>query len=404
MFDKLYTYEKLRLKDFSTTYMRALYNKFFGDDRMIAIVGARGVGKSTLMLQYLKHLKENHADNASIYFSMDYPFLASMNLLEFCEKFVASGGEFLLIDEIHKYKEFALHLKAIYDLFPTLKIVVTGSCAISILNAKADLSRRMSIFKMHGLSFREYLEIKHGVALPMMELGSLVANHIEIAEKITNESRPNIYKEFKTYLSSGYYPFCFDKKENYALTLLSTINLTLENDLVALGLIEYKYSYKLKKLLEVICESEPFEVNISKIATTAEISRASLYEYLGFLHDGQMITLIEQSSKGVKKIAKPAKIYLHNTNLLGVYCNSAKTGTLRETFFVNQLSYAHKIELAEQGDFLVAGNDKTYYFEIGGESKGFEQIRDIPNSYLAIDVERSNHPNKIPLWCFGFLY
>jgi uncharacterized protein len=188
------------------------------------------------------------------------------------------------------------------------------------------------------------------------------------------------------------------------LTLLNTINLTLENDLVALGLIEYKYSYKLKKLLEVICESEPYEVNLSKIASAAEISRASLYEYLSFLHDGQMIVLIEPKSSGVKKIAKPSKIYLHNTNLLGVYCSGSKVGTLRETFFVNQLSYGYKIELASQGDFVVNTNGTSYLFEVGGESKGFEQIKDIPNSFVVMDTLESTHQNKIPLWMFGFLY
>jgi len=207
--------------------------------------------------------------------------------------------------------------------------------------------------------------------------------------------------DFNAYIKTGYYPFYFDKKTSYYASLLNTINLTIDLDLTSLGLIEQKYTYKLKKLLEVVCESKPFEVNYTKIAAVAEISRAKLYDYVEFLNDGQMLLLVNEYVKGIKKINKPAKIYLNNTNLLFAYCKNSEIGTVRETFFANQLSVKNRLNIAKNGDFLV---DEKYTLEIGGKEKGFSQIKDMPNSFVVFDDVEIGYSNKIPLWLCGFLY
>ena len=216
-----------------------------------------------------------------------------------------------------------------------------------------------------------------------------------------NGSTFDMHKEFQTYLKTGYYPFYFDKKSSYYQNLLNTINLTIDLDLTSLGLIEQKYTYKLKKLLEVVCESKPFEVNYSKIATMAEISRVKLYDYISYLNDGQMLLLVDEKISGLKKVQKPAKIYLNNTNLLYAYCESSEIGTVRETFFANQLSSSYPLNISKEGDFVIDGK---YTVEVGGKDKGFEQIKDIKESYVVADNLTVGTGKKIPLWIFGFLY
>ncbi|WP_005218965.1 MULTISPECIES: AAA family ATPase [Helicobacter] len=332
--------------------------------------------------------------NKALYISLDYPFLSSFNLSEFAFCFAESGGEYLLLDEIHKYSDFASHLKAIFDL-SDLKVLFTGSCAISILNAKSDLSRRVSLYSLDGLSFREFLTLKHNMEYERFSLENILQYHTEITQSLSIN-----LKDFKEYLQIGYYPFYFAKKSLYMESLLNTINLSIEIDLTTLGLIEQKYTYKLKKLLEVIAMSEPFTINYTKIATLAEISRTKLYDYLSYLRDARLINILDLHTQGLSKISKPNKIYLNNTNLAYVY-KDTKIGNLRETFFVNQVSNAYKIEVSTQGDFIV---DNRYIFEIGGKNKSFTQIKDLANSYLILDDIAKGDGNKIPLWLFGFLY
>jgi predicted AAA+ superfamily ATPase len=402
-------YQERLLKNFNTTYKRYLFEKINLDDKMIAIYGARGVGKTTILLQYLKEL-QNKNKNA-LYISLDYPFLSGVDLIDIVEEFVNKGGEYLLLDEVHRYNDFSSYLKTIYDIFD-IKVVVTGSSAISLLNAKSDLSRRITLYNLAGFSFREFLELKYSKNLQTYSLEEILKNHIDIAKAISTKT---ILDDFKEYLEVGYYPFYFDKRFSYYQNLLNTINLTIDIDLTTLGLIEQKYTYKLKKLLEVVCQSKPFEVNYTKIAKLAEISRVKLYDYISFLNDAQMLLLIEENAKGLKKINKPAKIYLNNTNLLYAYCQNQETGTIRETFFVNQISTKHKLHTSKQGDFLV---DETYTFEVGGANKSFKrpskattpqgkargQIKDVKNSFVVADDIEVGLKAKIPLWLFGFLY
>jgi len=397
MLDKIKKYQNRLQKSFTVTYKRYLYDTIDFDDKMIAIFGARGVGKTTLLFQYLKQLQEN-GDNA-LYISLDYPFLSGIDLIELIEAFVESGGEYLLLDEVHRYEEFASHLKTVYDLFD-IKVIFTGSSATSILNAKSDLSRRVTLYNLNGFSFREYLEVKHSLSLESYRLEEVLQDHIKMA-KVIEMNGFDIIKEFHRYLQTGYYPFYFDKKSSYYQNLLNTINLTIDLDLTSLGLVEQKYTYKLKKLLEVICESKPFEVNYSKIATMAEISRVKLYDYITYLNDGQMLLLVDENISGLKKVQKPAKIYLNNTNLLYAYCENSEIGTVRETFFANQVASCYPLHVSKRGDFVLS---KKYTVEVGGKEKGFEQIKDIPDSYVVADDIVVGTNSKIPLWLFGFLY
>jgi hypothetical protein len=397
MLEKIRKYQDRLKKSFKIKYKRYIFTQIDFNDKMIALFGARGIGKTTTLFQYLQELEL--ANKKALYISLDYPFLSGVDLIELVEKFVDEGGEYLLLDEVHRYEDFSSYIKTMYDLFD-VKVIFTSSSATSILNAKSDLSRRVTLYNLNGFSFREYLEFKHSITLESFKIEKLFANHIEITNQL---SRLNIdiLKEFKEYIEVGYYPFYFDKSTSYYQNLLNTINLTIDLDLTSLGLIEQKYTYKLKKLLEVVCESKPFEVNFTKIATLAEISRVKLYDYISYLHDGQMLLLIQEDISGVKKVQKPAKIYLNNTNLLFAYCQNSEIGTVRETFFANQVSTKHILHVSKEGDFMI---DKKYIVEIGGKDKSFKQIKDMPNSFVVADDISVGFGNKIPLWLFGFLY
>ncbi len=394
MLKNIKRYQDRFLKSFDITYRRYLFKEIDFDDKMIAIFGARGVGKTTMLFQYLLDLQKENKE--ALYISLDYPFLSGMDLIEIVEAFVDSGGEYLLLDEVHRYKDFSSYLKTMYDLFD-IKVIFTSSSATSILNAKSDLSRRVTLYNLYGFSFREYLEVNFSMVLESYTLESLLERHTEIAKTI----HIDILKEFQIYVKTGYYPFYTQKQSSYLQNLLNTINLTIDLDLTSLGLIEQKYTYKLKKLLEVICESKPFEVNYTKIAALAEISRVKLYDYISYLSDGQMLLLVDEASKGLKKINKPTKIYFNNTNLLHAYCENSEIGTRRETFFANQLSQQYRLHIPKKGDFLV---EEKYLFEIGGKNKSFKQIADISNSFVVADDIEVGSENKIPLWLFGFLY
>ena len=346
-----------------------------------------------MLFQKLIELKAQN--KKALYISLDYPFLGSASLSELAFEFVDSGGEYLLLDEVHKYEDFAAHLKTIYDMSP-LNVIFTGSSAVSILNAKSDLSRRVSVFSLEGLSFREFLELENGMTIDKFSLETILKDH----QAIANDLKIKL-SQFKKYLKFGYYPFYFNKQSSYYESLLNTINLSIDVDLTSLGLVEQKYTYKLKKLLEVVCQSEPFEVNYTKIAALAEISRAKLYDYIAYLNDARLVNMIDEQSRGLSKLVKPAKIYMNNTNLIYAYGDDCKAGTIRETFFANQLRVKHRLNIPKQGDFIV---DDKFIFEVGGKNKGFEQIKDISSSYIAADEIEVGSGNKIPLWLFGLLY
>ena len=393
MLNLIEQYQERFLKNFNTTYKRYLYSEINFSEKLIGIVGARGTGKTTMLFQKLIELKARN--KKALYISLDYPFLGSASLSELAFEFVDNGGEYLLLDEVHKYEDFAAHLKTIYDMSP-LNVIFTGSSAVSILNAKSDLSRRVSVFSLEGLSFREFLELENGMTIDKFSLEAILKDHQAIANDLKIKQN-----QFKKYLKFGYYPFYFNKQNSYYESLLNTINLSIYVDLTSLGLVEQKYTYKLKKLLEVVCQSEPFEVNYTKIAALAEISRAKLYDYIAYLNDASLVNMIDEQSRGLSKLVKPAKIYMNNTNLIYAYGDDCKAGTIRETFFANQLRVKYRLNIPKQGDFIV---DDKFIFEVGGKNKSFEQIKDMPNSFIAADDIEVGVGNKIPLWLFGFLY
>jgi len=278
-------------------------------------------------------------------------------------------------------------------------VIFSGSCATSILNSQADLSRRVVIRRLYGLSYREFLEITTKQTFDVFTLNDILKNSGDIVDNLMQNFTPLEY--FDEYLKIGYYPYFLNDKENFLELLYNTINLTIEVDLVNLGLINANYINRLKKLLTIICESEPFSINISKIATLSQLSRNSIYTYLHHLDKAELLTVIENNKKGLSKLSKPDKIYLNNTNLLNAMCSESKIGTIRETFFANQVGNLHTLTTSTKGDFII---DDKITIEVGGKNKNFNQIKDIKNSYLAIDDSFCIHPNKIPLWLFGFLY
>lgn len=399
MLTNLIKLEKRILKGLKITYKRYFFNTVDFSSQMIAVVGSRGVGKTTFLLQYLKELKVKYPEHKSLYFSYDYPTNVDIKLYELAEEFAKVGGEFLLLDEIHKYKNFALDLKAIYDFFPEMKVVFTGSCATSIYNSQADLSRRAVLYHMNGLSYREFLELTLDKKLPAFSLEEICADSVSIVDTLSNEFVPLEY--FSEYLKYGYYPFYFSDKDNYLKQLTAVVNLTIDVDLVMLGYIKPNFANKLKKLLKVICYSKPFELNITKVSANIEVSRNTLYAYLEHLTKGDLLTVVADNKKGLTALSKPEKLYLNNTNLSYALCDEPEIGTIREGFFANQMNESHTITTSKQGDFIVDGK---YVFEIGGEKKGFKQIKDLEYSFVVQDTDTTEDKNKIPLWLFGFLY
>ncbi len=399
MFENLRLIEKKLLKSLDFKYKRYFFKRVDFSSRLIGIVGSRGVGKTTFLLQHLKDLKESSISYKSLYFSFDHPANVDIKLFELADEFEKRGGVYLLVDECHRYKNFALDLKAIYDFLPKLKVIFTGSSAIQLYNSQADLSRRALFYHMNGLSYREFLELKLNISLPNFKIKEILENHIEIADKVTLDLKPLEY--FEEYLKYGYYPFYFSDPKNYLKLLLAVINQTIDIDLVMLGFIKPQFANKLKKLLKVICYSKPFELNITKVASQIEINRNTLYSYLEKLTKSDLILSVSNNKKGLTSLSKPEKLYLNNTNLFYSLCENSSTGTIREAFFANQLQESHSITTANKGDFII---DDKYIIEIGGKGKGFSQIKDIKNSYLAIDTDFTENPHKIPLWLFGFLY
>ncbi len=384
------------LNNQKSEYKRYIWKEINHNNRLIGIIGARGVGKTTYILQYLKGL--DMPLHKKLYISADNIEVSQYSLLSIAKEFSSLGGEVLAIDEIHKYKDFEKELKQIYDML-SLKVIFSGSSAIELEHAKADLSRRAMIYRVNGLSFREFLEIKLGLTLESCSLEDVLDNHLEIAYQLKQKINPLEY--WQEYLQYGFYPFYFEEESSYSLKLKETINTVIETDIPSIFTIKYHNIINLKKLTTLICQSEPFKINISELSAKLSTDRDTLYLYLNYLHRGKIFNILRSKSKGDNIFLKPDKIYLNNTNLNYAYCKETKIGTIRETFFANQLQIFHDVSIPSKGDFLI---DDKYLFEIGGKNKKFSQIKDIPNSFVVADNIENGFGNKIPLWLFGFLY
>ena len=380
-------------------HQRSLMKEINWNARLIGIRGARGVGKTTMMLQ---HIKDTYGLNptAALYASLDHLYFSRHSLLELAEEFYNQGGQCLYLDEVHKYEGWSREIKNIYDGFPDLKVVFTGSSLLNILNAEADLSRRCVSYDMQGLSFREYLLFKEGLSFPAFALEDILTHPLEAAKTVLAECRP--LQHFPKYLQEGYYPFFLQQDIDYLTQVQKVVSLILEIELPQLRQVEVGNVRKLRSLLAVLSSGVPFAVDISKMAQMAELNRNTILSYLSHLHRAKLINLLYSDKMNLKRMQKPDKIYLENTNLLqALSLSQVEVGTQRETFLVNQLAYKHQVEYGKQADFLI---DRKYTIEVGGQSKDGKQIAETPNAFIAADGIEYAFGNKLPLWLFGFLY
>jgi predicted AAA+ superfamily ATPase len=397
MIEKLFKkYQYINKKISTISYKRYFFNIVDFNEKLIGIVGARGVGKTTFLLQYLEGLEL--ADDKKLYFSVDSIMGVDEKLFDIAEEFSNLGGKVLVIDEIHKYKNFEIELKEIYD-FLDIQVIFSGSSAIILEHKKADLSRRAVLYRVKGLSFREFLELKLGKTFKSYTLSEILDNHIVLSKEISKSIKPLEY--FREYLKFGYYPFYFETPNTYYLKLEETVNVVIESDLPMIYNIEPSNIMKLKQLVAYICNSKPYELNLTNLSIKIGINRKTLYLYIHYLTLGDIFMKVLPKAKGDTIFSKPSKLYLNNTNLNYAYCDNQDIGTLRESFFVNQIDKNHKIEYSKIGDFLL---DNRYIVEIGGKNKSFKQIKDVENSFVVADDIEIGFGAKIPLWLFGFLY
>ena len=388
-------YEKYALVQ--TDQVRDFMHTIDWDNRFIGIKGSRGVGKTTLLLQYIRlHFEPN---NTVLYVSLDHFYFLENTLYDLVSDFYKKGGLFIAIDEVHKYPNWAIEIKNIYDDMPQLRLVFTGSSLLHIQQAKADLSRRVVVYTMPGLSFREFIQFEAQIKLDSYTLKEICENPVAISMAVVQKVKPLQY--FDPYLDYGYYPFYLENKKSFHQKLSEVILTVLEVDIPQYASIPVANSVLLKKLLSVISNSVPFKPNMNAISERSGISLNTMKNYLKLLHDAQILNLLYVEDKGINSLGKPEKIFLHNTSLLNNLGIDANTGNSRETFFFNQVQYQHPVFASSTVDFKVAG---SYEFEIGGVNKKKRQIKGISNAFVVKDNIEIGADSTIPLWLFGFLY
>lgn len=387
-----------KLSAVSLSFVRSTMNQINWNARLIGIKGARGIGKTTLLLQYIKINFE--LDPSVLYVSLDDIWFSENNISDLADRFVKQGGKILFLDEVHKYPGWSREIKNIYDDYPELKIVFTGSSLLEIINATADLSRRAIIYKMQGLSFREYLNLECNLNLNIIELNEVLDDHLRLSKEIVSVVKP--LKHFQDYLTNGYYPYYREIRELYHMRLAEVINMVLEIELPLLRGVDPLHINRLKQMLFIITESAPCIPNISKLSERTGINRNTFIIYLNYLYEADILKNLYRDARGITRLQKPEKIYLENSNIaFAIRSVQPDKGSMRETFFANQLSFGHTITFPDQGDFLV--ND-SLLFEVGGRNKDTGQIRNHAGSYIASDDIEFGHKNTIPLWLFGFIY
>ena len=387
--------QELLFSKLELTYIRDKYFTILNsDERLIGLIGARGVGKTTVLLQYLKSLKQK-----SLYLTGDDIEFSNTNIYTLVDEFYALGGRVIAVDEVHQYKNWAREIKNIYDSFPDLIIRISGSSMLNILYEKYDLSRRIILEKMETLSFREYFEIENNINLPRYTLDEILENSSHISKELVFKYQ-NLYSSFKSYLQYGAYPFYLEGEENFHQKLFNALDKIIYEDIPSLNKIDYAHISIFQKLIFLIVSSKkPFLVNMASLSRDFGITEPTLYTYMEILDKTGIFKPMRKFSKKISK--KPQKLLFSNTNILYSFSKKfeieVEIGTVRETFFVNCFD---NIFYSDIGDFKV--NDKI--FEVGGKNKTFNQIKDIENSYLAIDIDFTTNNKKIPLWLFGFLY
>ena len=373
---------------------RYLYGEIDWEQRLIIVLGYRGAGKTTILLQHL-----STAQRKGVYVSLDDFYFETHRLMETVEALYQLGYRLFLLDEVHRYLWWSKDLKQLYDDYDDIQVVATGSSILDISKGNADLSRRAAVYHLKGLSFREYLNFLKNTDLPSFTLNEILTNHHVIGPDLLDSF--DYQTDFQDYLKFGYFPYFLEAKNSYFQKLQETIHLVIDSEIAPYEDLKHATTRTLKKLLFVLSETVPFTPNINKLSEKLETPRNTVLKLLDILDHAQILQLLKATTKGVSYLQKPEKIYLQNTNFIYLFSPTmANKGNVRETFFFNQLSTVHSVTAPKYGDFMV---DDSFVFEVGGASKGNEQIRGLPNAYLALDIEGGNN-NRIPLWMFGMLY
>lgn len=388
--ENLFEYSNQLITQVDLTFTRYAYNEINWENRLVGLIGPRGIGKTTLVLQYIK---KNLPLQQTLYVTAEDFYFAKTRLTELAKDFVKSGGKYLFIDEIHKYPDWSKELKLIYDYHNDLKVVFTGSSVLDIKKGSSDLSRRALVYTMQGLSFREYLTLFHQIQVPTYTLDEILNHQVNI---------PQIQHPlplFKNYLIKGYYPF--SKESDFGLKLKQIINQTLEVDIPTYAKMNISTGRKLKQLLAIVSQSVPFKPNMSKIAEMLTVSRNNMADYLLYMEEAGMIAQLRSKTEGVRALGKVDKVYLDNTNLIyNLSEENQNIGNIRETFFLNQLKVNHQVFNSTLGDFKI----DTMDFEVGGKNKGLKQIKNAKHGFLVKDDIETSYLNTIPLWHFGLMY
>lgn len=397
---ELYTNSYRLVSQVSTKRKRYLYHQLPWDVRMLCIRGARGVGKTTLLLQRMAEAFPA-GSNQALYVSLDELWFNENRLIDLADYHYTHGGTHLFLDEVHRYPQesWAQEIKNIYDRYPGFHVVFTGSSILKIDQSQADLSRRCLFFTMQGLSFREYLEFNDIAQLDPIALNLILTNHVALAIEITRQV--HVLQYFGDYLRHGYYPFYHELAEGYEMALRQIIVNVIEQDIPQAESIEQNTINRMKRLIALIARVTPFTVNVSRIANTLECDRQTVHKLLRTMQRASLINLLFKGKNNMQQLVKPEKVYLENTNLIYGLSSDISIGNVRETFFSNQLFNDHELAFSGSGDFLV---DNIHTVEVGGHRKSFDQIKDMPNSYLAVDDIEIGNGNRIPLWLFGFMY
>ena len=378
-------------------FKRYLYSQINWKARIISIKGARGVGKTTMLLQ---HILENYEDiDQTLYASLDNLWFATHSLMDLVDWADRHGISRLYLDEVHRYEGWSQALKNIYDDYPDMSIVYTSSSLLVLDNAIVDMSRRQTPYTLYGLSFREYLDLEGIFKTETIPLEDILNHHVKKAMEIVGSIK--VAPLFEAYLAHGYYPFSRESLEDFPSRLRETVTVVIDSDLPAVENVTYETLQKVKKLLMVISEHVPFEPNMSELWRQLSTDNESGLKMLYALDKAQVLALLTAKTKNYKSLTKTDKIFIGNPNLVNVLCPRVDKGNERETFFISQLRVLHDVRYPKQGDFLI---DDKHLFEVGGKGKTFEQIADVPDSYLAVDDTEVGSGCRIPLWLFGFLY
>lgn len=397
--ENLFRKHKMLISQVNTDIVREMMHTINWEKQLVAIRGSRGVGKTTLMRQYVKQKYGVNAGEA-LYCVMDSMYFTNHTLLDLAEHFYMMGGKHLFLDEVHRYPTWSREIKEIIDLHPDIKITFTGSSLIQILNADADLSRRVLSYTMEGLSFREFLQFYKGIHIPICDLSDILTHYDDIVNDMNKTCRPQPL--FEEYLKVGYFPFYDGNEEEYYSRIENVIDFIVGQELTLFCGVDAANTRKVKALIQFLADTVPYELNIAKLSARLELNKHTVLSYINSLGRAELLHLLYSDSKTITRLQKPDKIYLHNPNLFYALGYGEKIGTIRECFVVNQLSVNHTVEYSKtQGDFLIDGE---ITIEVGGPDKSFEQVADLPNSYIFADRMELPLGKKLPLWMAGLVY